>query len=198
MRAIFAIDGGNATGLAWGIFDDKARSVEEAFKSQLHADAATINHRLKRKRKTMYQHHTQANVEPQLAPLSDEEQIALIYKGFAGFKRFAVNTCRLDPSDVELIIEDFILLPGQHAGGRDGVASIRIAWGVAGYQMGISAEYERRHRQLHVSEPIWQPPSAQGKYSDDLLRRWGIWIPGREHERSALKHIAYRLNKLLK
>ncbi len=196
MKAIFAIDGGNATGLAWGIFDDKARSVEEAFQTRLHDGSATINHKVKRDRKWHYVNTHTGVIEP--APYSDMMQVHAIYTMFLIFKRFAVRDCCMNAEDVELVIEDFILLPGPHAGGKDGVASVRIAWGLAGFQEGVAAEYGRRHRSLHISEPIWQPPSAQGKYSDDHLRRWGIWIPGRDHERSALKHIAFRLNKLLK
>jgi hypothetical protein len=187
MRAIFAVDGGNATGLAWGIFDDRARSVEEAVKNRLHSGSMTINHRVRRNGKMVVED-----------PHDDMQQIARIMKEFILFKRKAVNECRLNPEWVDLVIEDFILMPGQHSGGRDGVASVRIAWGLTGLQMGMWTEYARRHKHFHVSEPIWQPPSVMGRVKDDHLRRYGVWVPGRDHERAAWRHICFRLNQILK
>jgi len=202
VRAIFAVDGGNATGLAWGIFDDKARSVEEAIQNRLHAGSATINRRVKRDRQTCYM---APDVREPLVerfigqtPLEDMAQVIMVYLMFFKFKRHAVRVGRMDPDSVDLILEDFILLPGAHAGGKDGVASVRIAWGVAGYQEGVAAEYARRRKQLHISEPIWQAPSVMGRVKDHHLKSYGVWIPGRDHERAAWRHIAFRLNTLLK
>lgn len=196
MRAIFSVDGGNATGLAWGIFDETSKSVEAAIAGRLHAGSATLNHKVTRDRKKHYVNtHTGA---VHVDPLEDMAQVTAIYKMFTRFKTFAVRYCLMDPADVELVLEDFILMPGSHSGGKDGVASIRIAWGVVGYQAGVAAEYAHRHRNLHISNPIWQPPSAMSYATDERLKRWGIWIPGRDHERAAWRHIAFRLNKLIK
>lgn len=188
MRGIFAIDGGNATGLAWGVFDEQAKSLAAAIDPE-ETGSYTINRYTKRK--------GEARVYPD-GLLSDQEQGAEIIARFMKFKSDCVHGRGLQPGQVDLIIEDFILLPGQHAGGRDGVASVRIAWLVAGWQLGMATEYARRHKKLHVSHPIWQTPSVMGKVKDDQLKRLGLWIPGRDHERAAMKHIVARLDKLIK
>jgi hypothetical protein len=46
------------------------------------------------------------------------------------------------------------------------------------------------------NQQLWmQPPSVQGKksafYSDEKIKAMGLWMPGREHGRSALKHLLH-------
>lgn len=184
MRAIFAVDGGNATGIAMGLFDDSLGSVKEAIASRSHLRSFTINRKMKRNGKTVIDGEH----------LEDHIQVEAIYAEFMRFKRMCYNDklCELD--EIDLVIEDFILLPGMHAGGKDGVASVRIAWGIVGYQMGISGEWAKRHRHYHITPIIWQPPSVMGRITDDYLRIHGLWVPGRDHERAAIKHIVARLN----
>jgi hypothetical protein len=174
MRAIFAVDGGNATGLAWGIFDDQAGSVEAALASNHASGSMTINHRVRRNGKMMV-----------VNPHDDYQQIVKIATQFLAFRREAIaNGCSV-ADEIELVVEDFILMPGAHAGGKDGVASVRIAWGLAGYL-------------LDEHQVIWQAPSLMSYATDERLKRWGIWVPGRDHERAAWKHIAARLNKIIR
>ncbi len=48
-------------------------------------------------------------------------------------------------------------------------------------------------------EPIWQTPSeAKGYARNDRLRQWGLWEVGSEHKRDAWRHVAYRLDKLIR
>lgn len=187
MRAIFAVDGGNATGIAWGVFDDRAGSVSEAFASRLHFGSATLNRKVTRnkKRVTEFDH------------MPDHIQVETIYEMFRSFKRECFNDHGIPLDDIDLVIEDFILLPGPHAGGKDGVASVRIAWGIVGYQMGIANELSRRFKNYHITPITWQTPSEQGRVSDAQLKKYGIWVPGRDHENTCRRHIAVRLGKIL-
>lgn len=169
-RAIFAVDGGNATGSAWGIFDLESSSVKEAFETMRGHGSRTFNHRVRRKGKMVVEN-----------PMTDEEQIAQLREEISNFIYEA--NC-----DTDVIVEDFILLPGAHSGGKDGVASVRIGWGLRGYLLATDPEID----------VIWQPPSVMGRVKDEHLRQYGVWIPGRDHERAAWRHIAARLNKLLK
>lgn len=86
---------------------------------------------------------------------------------------------------IEIIIEDFVLRPGPHAGGKEGTSSIRIAWGITGFLMG---------QQQFPGYPIWQTPSeVLGTVTKDRLKEWGLWVVGQEHERDAMSHLAFRM-----
>ena len=174
MRGIFAVDGGNATGLAWGIFEERSATLAEAVESAQYTGSTTLNRKVRRAGKTVIDGDH----------LSDEEQVKVIYVNWMAFKQICF---RNKVFTTEMVIEDFILLPGAHAGGKDGVASARIGWGIRGYLLG---------RKDH-SEVIWQPPSAMGKYKDDKLRELGVWRPGREHENACWKHVLARVNGIL-
>lgn len=188
MVGVFVVDGGNATGLAWGIFDDQARTTEAAMLGRLYSGSDTINRRVIRNKVRLVED-----------PHSDSQQILAIYRRFLLFKSECVHQHHMHADTIHLVIEDFILLPGPHAGGKDGVASARIGWGVVGVQIGMAEEYKRTRRHLHVSEPIFQAPSCMAYASDEKLKKWGIWEETRgDHERAAWKHIAYFLNKRIR
>jgi hypothetical protein len=186
MRAIFAVDGGNATGLAWGVFDDTCDSVAEALASRRSYGSTTTNRKITRGGKRVYEDEF----------LEDHLQIEAIYTMFTVFKRECYKQ-DIPLDNIDLVLEDFILLPGAHAGGKDGVASVRITWGIVGYQMGIANEFSRRHKQYHITPVTWQQPGQMGRIQDDYLRRNGIWVPGRDHENTAIKHIVVRLNTVM-
>jgi hypothetical protein len=186
MRAIFAVDGGNASGLAWGVFDDRCGSVTEALASRRNFGSTTLNRKITRNRKRVY--------ESEFTP--DHIQVETIYTQFTRFKRECHND-KIPLDDIDLVLEDFILLPGTHAGGKDGVSSVRITWGIVGYQMGVSNEFSRRHRHYHITPITWQSPSQKGRVTDDYLRKNGIWVPGRDHENDAWRHIVVRLGTVM-
>jgi len=171
---IFAVDGGNATGLAWGIYDLHAKSVPEALSSREESGSVTTNRKIKRGGKTVVEG----------GQISDLDQIITIFMIFKEFRKL----CEAHGAPCDLVVEDFILLPGSHAGGKDGVASVRIAWGLQGLVAG----------RMPKQEIVWQTPSQQGGVEDEYLRRHGVWIPGRDHERTCVKHIVVRLNKVLR
>lgn len=200
MRAIFTVDGGNATGIAWGIYDDQCGSVAEALASRRASGSATLNRRYVANKTKMFETKT---FDPNLVicgntPFMDHTQVQMIYTAFTAFKRECYYGHEIELDNIDLVLEDFILLPGPHAGGKDGVASVRITWGIVGYQMGVANEFSRRHRNYHITPITWQTPSQQGRITDEWLRKNGVWVKGRDHENTAVKHIVVRLNTVMK
>jgi hypothetical protein len=167
VKAIFAIDPGPNTGIAWGIFDT-TNTVRYAMTTRRHSGSATI------KGKEM-------------------EQAKELFDLWQQFKEGAVREHDVAPEDVELVIEDFSLFPGGHAGGKEGVAPARIGWAFEGYRQGRAAKFRA---EKHVSPAIWQLPSAMRNRK--LLKKWDAWIVGKVHERSAFCHIGERLRHLIR
>lgn len=192
MKAIYAIDPGNATGVARGVFDTSSKTVEEAIKSGVGVSSFSLNHRARRQGQKVLV-DTLDDVVGNV-PYSDMYQAQILYAEFRRWKQLIVLDTKVEPDDVELVIEDFILMPGPHAGGKDGISPVRVAWAIAGIQQGIAIS----NRHHHISPIIWQPPSKQGQVSDERLKKLGLWVPGRDHERSAMKHLVARLSTLLR
>jgi hypothetical protein len=173
MRGIFALDPGGHSGIAWGIFDPRS-TVEEALQNGLHKGSATTEG-------------------------EERGQIREITRLWMEFYRLCVITCCMDPDSVEFVCEDFIQRPGSK-GGKEGQSPIRIMWGVEGYRMGRYDEFAGRKRgRPYAPQMILQHPSEMtGFATGKRLKKWGIWIVGKEHERSAFGHIAVRLARIRK
>lgn len=166
-RAIFAIDPGNHTGVAWGIFDITDATVLSAMKARQHSGSITLS--------------------------GDELlQAETLFDLWQQFKQGAVTKFHVAPEEVELVIEDFSLFPGGHAGGKDGVSPCRIGWAFEGYRQGRAAKYRRGK---HISPAIWQMPGALRNRRH--LRKWGAWVRGKEHERAAFCHVGERLRHII-
>jgi hypothetical protein len=91
---------------------------------------------------------------------------------------------------IELVIEDFILLPKIHTPGKEGISPVRIAWGLVGYIWG-------QNDLVGDPDPIWQSASIGMRFNTrQMLEQWGCWIKGREHERAAYAHAGARLMRL--
>lgn len=171
-RALFVIDPGKHTGVAWGIFDINARSTGEALLNKTHAGSDTIT-------------------GPEL------HQIKTLSRLWREFLFVCVNERCMPVDSVELVCEDFILAPGAHGGGKEGNISQRITWGLIGYREGQADEFERAMQEpARLNDVILQAPRAMTYATNERLREWGLWVRGREHERSAWKHVAYRVHKL--
>lgn len=172
MRGIFSMDPGGHTGLAWGVFDPTA-SVEDALKNGIQKGS----------------HTTEG---------SEYGQIKEIANLWMDFYRRCVFEGQMDPDDVEFVAEDFVLRPGRHAGGKDGISPVRILWGVEGYRLGRADEFKgRRASKVHNPPIILQQPNQASTFATNpRLKTWGVWVRGREHERSAWRHIALRLANL--
>lgn len=166
------MDPGGHTGLAWGIFDETA-SVSQALQNGIDKGSTTIT--------------------------GDEyEQIVAGADHWIRFYRDCVNRRLLLPEQIEFVSEDFVQRPGG-GGGKEGNSPLRILWGIEGYRLGRAAEFKGRRGSLakiYAPRAILQHPSLGSAITSRRLREYGCWVVGREHERSAWKHIAVRLGVL--
>jgi len=171
LRAVFCVDPGESTGVAWGILDETAYTSLEAVRERQLSASVTLT-----------------------GP--EAEQIRELYHLWTGFKRMAVNIGRLDPTSVDLVIEDFVLFPGEKPG-RSTTAPERVAWGFEGYRMAMRDSY-RRSLPKHYSKIIWQKSGAAHRFKGrEILKKADAWVVGKEHERSAFSHMILRTNVLM-
>jgi hypothetical protein len=178
MIAILAIDPGGSTGVAYGVFDARAkdRDVGDILRTGVYTGSTTIQ--------------------------GDEyAQIREIARLWTQFFRKNVQIGQMDPDSVEFVSEDFILRPGSHGGGKEGISPVRILWGVEGYRMGREDEFKGRRNSKHkltFRRPVILQTAGQAATyaSNQRLRDWDLWVVGKEHERSAWRHIALRVATL--
>lgn len=131
---------------------------------------------------------------------NERTQIREIANLWAAFYRCCVRSCLLPPENVWFVCEDFVLKPGETAGGKDATSPVALIWGVEGYRMGRSDEFKeaRRGRQVSMPPMVLQMAGQASTYAtSQRLKEWDCWIVGREHERSAFKHIALFLSRYI-
>lgn len=170
---VFSCDPGGATGTAWGIFNPHATSVEEMLKTRMEAGSTTVT--------------------------GDERtQIREIASLWQSFYSACVRSALLPPDRIWLVMEDFILKPGETAGGKDATISLSLIWGLEGYRMGQEDQFKLLKRGAISKRPpmiLQMAGQAKSYATGQRLKDWDVWIVGREHERSAWSHIAYFLQK---
>jgi len=172
---IFAVDPGGATGVAWGIFDPKHKEgLAGSIKDRMLPGSTTVE--------------------------GDERtQIKELASLWADFYRSCVRSACLPPDHVFLAVENFVLKPGQTAGGTDSTISLALIWGLEGYRMGRRDEW-REHKRGQVVMPgmhLQMAGDAVQTAPNARLKEWGIWVVGREHERSAWRHVALLLKRYM-
>lgn len=158
--------------MAWGIFNPHAESVEEMLKTRMEAGSTTVT--------------------------GDERtQIREVADLWQSFYRTCVRSALLPPDRVWFVMENFILKPGETAGGSDATISLALIWGIEGYRMGRADEWaEHKRGQVMMPSMILQMAGQAKSYATgDRLKEWTVWIKGREHERSAWSHIGFFLKK---
>jgi hypothetical protein len=168
MKGIFAIDPGVHTGVAWAVVDETSQTVVAAMCTRVDTGSATLEG-------------------------SEMEQAILLFELWQKFKTQCVRVRKMLPSDVQLVIEDFSLIPGAHAGGKDGVAPCRYGWAFEGYRQGRAAKFSSPK---HTTKVVWQLPGAVQEKKH--LRKCDAWIVGKDHERAAFCHIIRRLRKVIR
>ena len=176
MRAIFAIDPGKSTGVAWGTINERHKGFAyEAVAQRLLSGSTTIT-------------------------AEEPNQIRTLYKLWTEFKRRCVIKNSMHVDWIDLVIEDFVLFPGEKPG-RDTTVPERIAWGFEGYRMAMYDKH-RPHANptthKHYTPITWQKSGAAHRFTTrELLTKADAWIVGREHERSAFAHMILRTNVLM-
>ena len=172
---VFAVDPGGATGIAWGIFDPKHKDgLEGALRDRLLPGSTTIT--------------------------GDERtQIREMATLWSDFYSACVRSACLPIDHVWLVVEDFVLKPGETSGGRDSIAPVPLIWGLEGYRMGRLDEWQQHKRGPAAMPPMILQLASQAKSvaTNARMKDWGIWVVGREHERSAWAHIACFLKKYM-
>lgn len=167
--AIMAVDPGGHTGLAWGIFDlGQYVSLEESLNARMDAGSATIVG-------------------------SEQQQILTITSLWRDFLVRQVRVHQMQPERVQLVMEDF---GRPQIGGRDLYMPLRLIWGVIGFRMGEVSEWERSGKgPLYCPPVILQQPGTAAMPKERQMQL-GLWVRGKEHERSAWRHVVLRLRTL--
>lgn len=171
MKGIFAIDPGGSTGLAWAIVDETSPTVADAMRKRIDRGSATVT-------------------GPEI------EQAREILQHWLSFKRQCVQYRLLEPDWLDLVCEDFILTPGRHKPGKEGISPVRVQWAFEGYRRSRADAWRRPY---HYNEMILQPPSAAMRFNHrKLLDSWDAWVVGRPHERQAQCHVGLRIMRTLR
>lgn len=166
-RGILAIDPGGTTGIAWAEVD-----IDEGIMSREHEGSRTVDG-------------------------SEYTQIVEICHLWSIFYKRCVQEHRMPADQVDIVCEDFSPRPGRgHT--DEGIMPVRLIWGIIGYRLGQLHEYDRGGwGPAYSPDMIMQSASQAATFATDArLKSWGLWIRGREHERSAWRHLAFRAKKL--
>lgn len=99
--------------------------------------------------------------------------------------------------DVDVVVlESFILFPDrQHTPDPSAVTPVRIISMVEAYNDVI-----RRGMMDSMDDAlpiIYQTPSQKSVITDERLRRWGLWTPGKTHKNDAMRHLLVFARKWL-
>jgi hypothetical protein len=166
LYAVMAIDPGGSTGVAWGVFHDDAETVQEAISGKFCTGQRT------------YEGY----------PRQQVNDICRLWRRLYMEWVFGLG---IAPEDCHMVIEDIIISPTTPPG-KDVKQAIEIGRGIYYYRLGSAHEHERWNcgwvPPVRVS---WQTPAQASSFArKERLKDWGVWIRGKEHERSAWKHIA--------
>lgn len=133
------------------------------------------------------------------ATISGDErtQIREIASLWSAFYNACVRTALLPPDRIWLVVEDYIYTASNTYGGDSAAISTSLIWGLEGYRMGRADEWKKHKRGTAVmpSMILQSASEAKGYATNARIKEWGLWVVGREHERSAWQHIARFLKK---
>jgi hypothetical protein len=167
---IFSVDPGGHSGVAWGIFDTSPKTIAGALATKRADGSETY----------------EGDWHKQVAEISEQ---------WRTFLKTCVHEEGLSPEQVEFVCENFIQIPGLTAGGTDSTLPLLIIGGIYGYRLGALAEWERNENGPAAAPSMILQLAGQASTfaTGQRLREWGLWVRGREHERSAWKHVALRI-----
>lgn len=176
--AVFAIDPGTTTGIAWLLGPASAEDVPGVVRrADLYGSSLVRGN--------------------QLAQARD------LARRWQAFRRHAAFDMGIPPDQHQLVIEDFILIKF-NSSEKTGIDPVRMTAAFLGYRAG-QADYDELHGGvIRDVEPIYQSPSDAMTFATDRrLRRWGMWDcpqKGRDknHIRDARRHLALRIHRGLK
>lgn len=168
-RAIFCVDPGGTTGVAWGVFDDRADTVAESMRNRKMSGSATIFHGQPEEVGVM---GFQDLVCQHINDLED------LWWPFVGSVGKAVET-------IDFVVEHFVLTGGvQHRPGVDGIFPAFLVGAIL-----VTFDDEITLQTAGVGMK-WHKRKFHESYN--------TWIVGKEHEREAWAHVAARLHNVLR
>lgn len=175
--AIFAVDPGGHTGIAWGVFNPHAKDIVEALGTRLLDGSTTITG-------------------------NADDQAVEVCQLWQSFYNTSVKNAILPPDKVFLVCEDYVPRGGQSPGGKDSILPAFIIGGIEGYRRGTRDQWLKQRRgkatQVHVPPMVLQQAGEAFSFANKIRQKeWGIWVVGREHERSAWCHLALFLKKYM-
>jgi hypothetical protein len=182
--ALFTVDAGGTTGLAWGVFPRRGSIKSRVSRGKTMGTAAV-------KLGT-------PDVAYPLSMMSPETQMGVyIVKQFVRFCEEMVPH-KLFPM---LVVEDFHLRPGPRGTTkREGIYPVRIN---AAIETALAAWLSDRHTREWLGgfewlvQPVYQQAAQAKQFATDArIREWGLWVVGSDHKRDANRHLALRLAKL--
>jgi hypothetical protein len=128
---------------------------------------------------------------------SEREQIRAIARLWREFYEECVKVGQMEHTKVWYVCEDFVYYGGSYSGDSAKISTALI-WGVEGYRMGRADQWAGSHGKRTVSVPpvvLQTAADAKAFANDARLREWGLWVRGKQHERSAWRHVAMFLKK---
>jgi len=168
--AIFWIDPGVSTGLAWGIFNPKEKLVADAMTGRLFSGSATVG--------------SGGHTIPDLHHHARE-----IYDWWTKFKTEAVVEHCMSPEKVVLGCESYLPRPNMDKNGAKGLFPAFVIGALEAYRLAKFDSYKPM-RARHYTPLTLQNPSQGMKYMfRKYLDPWGCWAGVPEHEREAFSHI---------
>jgi len=167
---IFGCDPGGSTGIAWGVFDEGA-PIAQSLRDRAHAGSTTVT----------------GDAPTQIREIADI---------WAAFYQACTQHAGLDHDEIWFVCEDFVYRSKQVYGGDDSSISISIIWGIEGYRMGKWDSQKHDQLDRYPSMILQTAGEAKSFATKERLKDFGIWVVGRDHERSAWAHIALLLKKL--
>jgi hypothetical protein len=174
-RAIFWVDPGGTTGVAWGIFDDRADTVIESMQTRTHSGSATIHHGRIEKAPTGI---LQGIIRKQV------KDISTLFDKFLddAMKEYSKH----GDVEIEFCVEHFVLTAGkQHRPGVEGIFPAFMIGAIV--------------REFSDEEILFQTAAKGMKWHTRAYHtKYNTWVVGKEHEREAWAHVAARLHEVLR
>lgn len=180
--AVFAVDPGGKSGVAWGWFNDEADSVKAAIRRARKKGsfgAAELGGDMLCQAWWIAQHwmafRYKSNVEYRM-PLTDIHFV---------MESFQLRQMAVDLAPVQVGYATLALLQG---GSMEKIVGKKTDEQIRFMVVPDSKTYP-------LGEPIMQAPSDAMTYATDKrLKEWGAWVVGSPHMRDATRHVLLKLS----
>lgn len=162
---VFAVDPGGSSGVAWGRLRDEG-TVAERFAAMPSEWSGSVT----------------------VKDASWMTQARLISLRWINFRM----ACSKAGLPAYFVCEDF-LLRSMVSSDREALYPVWIAAAIVGYRNGLLDGYELAGfgRSAPI-EVVWQEASSAMTYAtNERMKRWNLYLPGKPHENDAWRHLAY-------